>query len=94
MERYNRKAKTFVCLATFITLIANVSAADEGKTDENYLPQVPEEEKLEKWERPKMCWDVRINNEDNFCYGATNWKLAEDVYYTSDERDLSKCGNG
>ena len=50
----------------------------------------PKKGKKKTYEKPKMCWDIRINNENNFCHGATNWKLSEKVYYTSAERDMSK----
>ena len=40
-----------------------------------------------------MCWDARINEPNNFCYKATNWKLSEEVYYDSRARDDGKSGN-
>ena len=92
MERYNRKATT----STLVLLCALLCMGlVEGQKKEVAKVEVDiclgkDENNMPKQCRPKMCWDVRINNPDNFCFKATNWKLSEDVYYTSQERDASK----
>ena len=27
------------------------------------------------------CWDLELQDENMFCYGAVNWKIDEDTYY-------------
>ena len=41
----------------------------------------------------KECWDVRLRNEDYFCYDAVGWPLSINTYYDSDERDASKSNS-
>ena len=35
----------------------------------------------------KSCWDVRIQDESYFCYGAVDWPLSQTVYYDAKQRD-------
>ena len=90
MERYNRKSKTSKLVILGIILSMGFVRGQKASDSQIDLCLGKSEFDMPKQCRPKMCWDVRINNEDNFCYKATNWKLSEDVYYTSQERDASK----
>ena len=29
----------------------------------------------------KECWDVRLRDEDFFCYGIVGWPLSKNTYY-------------
>ena len=35
----------------------------------------------------KPCWNVRLNNQDAFCYEAIKYPLSTPVFYDSDARD-------
>ena len=35
----------------------------------------------------KPCWDVRLNNQDAFCYEPIKYELSTPVFYNSTERD-------
>jgi hypothetical protein len=32
-------------------------------------------------EAVKECWDVRLRDEDFFCYGMVGWPLSKNTYY-------------
>ena len=32
----------------------------------------------------KACWDIQLQDEDMFCYGAVNWPIDEDNYYNAE----------
>ena len=32
----------------------------------------------------QACWDVELNDENMFCYGAVNWKINEETYYNQE----------
>jgi hypothetical protein len=29
----------------------------------------------------KTCWDIRLQNEDYFCFDAVDWPISQPVYY-------------
>ena len=35
----------------------------------------------------KPCWNVRLNNQDAFCYESVKYSLSTPVFYDSDARD-------
>jgi hypothetical protein len=97
MERYlvSRKTQTFTIALLAMCLLdqahgAVVKKKDDDKKEDEKKTKTGGKKPPKKWELPKVCWDVRINNEKNFCYGATPWKLSEKVYYNSNNRDEGK----
>ena len=35
----------------------------------------------------QACWDVKLNDENLFCYGSVNWKIDEETYYNQEKQD-------
>ena len=35
----------------------------------------------------KACWDIQLQDEDMFCYGAVNWPISEEIYYNATSKD-------
>ena len=35
----------------------------------------------------RACWDVRLTDENLFCYGAVNWPLDEETFYNAERQD-------
>ena len=35
----------------------------------------------------EACWDLELQDENMFCYGAVNWKIDEDTYYNQVRQD-------
>ena len=35
----------------------------------------------------KACWDINLQDENMFCYGAVNWSIDEENYYNSVKQD-------
>ena len=35
----------------------------------------------------EACWDIELEDENMFCYGAVNWKIDEETYYNQAEQD-------
>ena len=35
----------------------------------------------------QACWDVQLNDENLFCYGAVHWKIDEETYYNQETQD-------
>ena len=35
----------------------------------------------------EACWDIELEDENMFCYGAVNWKIDEETYYNQAAQD-------
>ena len=35
----------------------------------------------------QACWDVKLTDENMFCYGSVNWKIDEETYYNQEQQD-------